>query len=75
MFADGFARTPRLKGLPFHRFLQTLHRERAVKRYLEIGTHEGASLSRATGRAIAIDPDFQLDRRFGRRNRRSLCSK
>jgi hypothetical protein len=42
--------------------LGLLHKRRRVARYLEIGTQSGDSLKRAVGQAIAIDPEFRLDK-------------
>ncbi len=59
---DGLERVTALQGVPYLQFLGALHRIRRVERYLEIGTHSGLSLAQATGRSIAIDPMFQLDK-------------
>lgn len=53
-------RTP-LRGLAYIGFLKALHESRAGCRYLEIGTRTGTSLALATGPAVAIDPNFNLD--------------
>jgi Methyltransferase domain len=58
----GFPRVSPLAGIHYIDFLKRLHRKRQVERYLEIGTQRGASLACAAGRAIAIDPQFLLDK-------------
>jgi Glycosyl transferase family 90/Methyltransferase domain len=62
MTIDGFVRVSPLRGTPYLNFLKELHVTRQVSRYLEIGTNSGNSLGLATGRAVAIDPGFQLDK-------------
>ena len=52
-----------LNGLPYADFLKALHRRLGPVRYLEIGVYWGASLRRATGPALAIDPHIRIDRR------------
>ena len=59
---DGFLRVAPLSGPHYLSILGLLHKRRHVARYLEIGTQSGASLKRAIGQAIAIDPEFHLDR-------------
>jgi hypothetical protein len=41
-------------------FLQSVHRQLAPERYLEIGVRNGASLSLAQCRAVGIDPAFSI---------------
>jgi hypothetical protein len=59
---DGCERVAPLGGMPYLEFLQALHVKRKVRRYLEIGTQHGDSLKIARGNAVAIDPDFKLNR-------------
>jgi hypothetical protein len=59
---DGFARCSPLEGVPYQELLKTLHRKHQVQRYLEIGTQHGKSLEHAEAKAVAIDPEFLLDR-------------
>jgi len=56
------ARVTPIDGIHYLEFLETLHRERRVQRYLEIGTQSGMSLNRAACRSVAIDPNFLLDK-------------
>jgi hypothetical protein len=58
---DGHYRVSPLGGLPYLEFLAALHARRQVKRYLEIGTQHGMSLSLARGQAVAIDPKFLFE--------------
>lgn len=58
----GFRRLQPLPGLHYQDFLHLLHQRLGPIRYLEIGTQLGESLRHANGRAIAIDPDFRLDK-------------
>ncbi len=58
---NGFDRISKLMGRSYYAHLESLHSSRNVTRYLEIGTRNGASLKFARGKAIAIDPNFQLD--------------
>jgi len=62
VMVNGFARVSPLLGVPYLEFLKALHVQRQVKRYLEIGTNTGSSLSCATHQAVAIDPSFRLDK-------------
>jgi predicted O-methyltransferase YrrM len=59
---DGFERVAPLAGMPYLEFLRALHVKRQVSRYLEIGTQHGESLKLARGKAVAIDPDFKLNK-------------
>ncbi len=59
---DGYNRVSPLIGLNYLEFLKILHIRRGASRYLEIGTQHGASLRFALGMAIAIDPNFLLDK-------------
>ncbi len=58
---DGFDRRSKLMGRNYYGYLEFLHTSRNVRRYLEIGTRGGASLKFAREKAIAIDPNFQMD--------------
>ena len=58
---DGFDRISKLMGRNYYGYLESLHTKRNVSRYLEIGTRNGASLKYALGKAVAIDPKFQMD--------------
>lgn len=49
-----------LQGVPYLDLLEELGRQFAGKRYLEIGTQRGASLIRARGSCISIDPAHKL---------------
>jgi hypothetical protein len=62
MIVDGFLRVAPLGGPHYLSILGQLHSRRRVARYLEIGTQSGGSLKRAVGQAIAIDPEFRLDK-------------
>jgi len=59
---DGHSRVSPLGGLHYLDFLAALHEARPVNRYLEIGTQSGVSLGLARGQAVAIDPNFVLDK-------------
>jgi hypothetical protein len=61
---DGFARCSPLGGVPYQDFLKTLHVQHQVQRYLEIGTQHGKSLEHARHQAVAIDPEFLLDKQI-----------
>lgn len=61
---DGCERVSPLGGIPYLEFLQALHVNRWVQRYLEIGTQHGESLKLARGNAVAIDPEFKLKTRL-----------
>ena len=41
-------------------FLESVHRQLAPERYLEIGVRNGVSLSLAQCRAVGIDPAFSI---------------
>jgi len=60
---DGHSRVTPLAGIPYLEFLKALHKKRNVQRYLEVGTHGGHSLSLARKAALAIDPEFLLDKK------------
>lgn len=49
MMIDGLARVSPIGGTHYLKFLETLHRKREVRRYLEIGTQSGMPLRCATG--------------------------
>ena len=51
---------PKLTGVPYIRFLARMHRHMQPDWYLEVGTNTGTSLQKATGNAIAVDPDFKV---------------
>ncbi len=51
---------PKLSGVPYIRFLARMHRHLQPNWYLEVGTNTGRSLQKATGNAIAVDPDFKV---------------
>jgi hypothetical protein len=59
---DGHRRVSPLGGVPYLDFLAALHDDRPLKSYLEIGTQSGMSLGLAQGEAVAIDPQFVLDK-------------
>jgi len=59
---DGFLRVAPLGGPHYLTTLGLLHQRRRVERYLEIGTQSGDSLKRAMGQAVAIDPEFRLNK-------------
>lgn len=50
----------RMLGVLYLEFLAALHTHLAPRRYLEVGTETGASLSLVGCDAIAVDPGFQL---------------
>ncbi len=51
----------RAEGLNYLEVLAGLHKALEPELYLEIGTQKGRSLRHCRSRAIAIDPDFQLE--------------
>lgn len=53
-----------IDGVPYLDILNHLHAMHSVQRYLEIGTQKGASLRHARASAIAIDPNFLVDKKI-----------
>jgi hypothetical protein len=62
IMTDGLARVSPIGGTHYLKFLDCLHRQRRIGRYLEIGTQRGMSLNCASCRSVAIDPEFLLDK-------------
>lgn len=70
---DTIAAPLQLHGVWYLDFLKLLDTHLAPQSYLEIGTHQGESLSRITCDAIAIDTEFSLkDNLLGKRRRTFL---
>src|SRR5436190_7601575 len=49
-----------VQAMRYLSFLQSVHRQLAPERYLEIGVRSGVSLSLAQCRAVGIDPAFSI---------------
>lgn len=47
-------------GMPYVRFLRSLHRTHVFDTYLEIGCRTGRTLAGVRGRTIAVDPYFKV---------------
>ena len=62
LLVNGFPRVSPLSGIDYIRFLATVHLDRNVERYFEIGTQYGPSLNCARKQAVAVDPKFLFDK-------------
>lgn len=61
------------QGIYYRKYLQQIHQVWKPSNYLEIGTETGETLALAQGRAVAIDPEFQLQgNAIGRRTETHL---
>ncbi len=47
-------------GMPYVRFLRSLHKTHIFETYMEIGCRTGRTLSQVRGRTIAVDPYFKV---------------
>jgi hypothetical protein len=52
---------PDLQGEPYEDLLRRMHEILRPETYLEIGCYTGGSLGMATGKVVAIDPEFKLE--------------